>query len=752
MIIEERHKPRSGCARFMTRPAGRTRLLALVLLTAVIAFGLTAGALPSGALAQDAENPEAALRASSFSGLMKKAAAGEGVPVIIGLNVKHAPGRPDNQGIANAQERVLAALTGMKVQNVKKYKNTPQMALLVDSKTLTALEKNPLVSNVWEDKLNTPSLNQSRPLIGADQAWANTPPWKGAGKIVAILDTGVDTTHPFFAGGLAAQGCFSTSMSPGFYNINGSASFCPGGFHMSNQAGSGMNCGVTGCEHGTHVAGIALGLDPFGPYSGVAISSVYISVQVFSQFTGATSDCKNPDGSTGVSPCVKAWDSDVIAGLDYIYNLALGNPNLIAAANLSLGGGVYSANCDSISPYTFSIENLKAQNVATVIAAGNDGSAVGISHPACVSSAISVGSTTKSDGVSVFTNSHAILDLWAPGSSITSTLPGGGTGVKSGTSMAAPHVAGAWAIIRQAAPDMSVDQVLQKLQLTGTPITDPLNGVTKPRINVFAAAKAAYGVIDGDMDGDRAGDIVWKNTVNGATAVWSLSWNGAAISVAGGPAITQFNGNWDNSGIGDFDGDGVNDIVWRNKVNGANRIWFMNTDGSIKGGAAAPTLSVTSGWDIAAVGDLDGDGMADLVWRNYKNGANSVWLMNGAVKKQGLSLTALSLSSKWDIVGAGDVNGDGMADIIIRNTGTGKLNIWFMNRNQKLSAATVDTFSIVWSVGGMTDVDGDGVSDIILRRTTDGRVTIWFLNPNGSRRQAAAAGTWGNYNWMIAND
>ena len=112
--------------------------------------------------------------------------------------------------------------------------------------------------------------------------------------------------------------------------------------------------------------------------------------------------------------------------------------------------------------------------------------------PACISSAISVGATdsSDSDAVSNYSNSATFLSLLAPGSTISSSIPGGGYTDKDGTSMAAPHVAGAWALMKQAYPAATVDEILDSLRSTGPSITDTKQGctsLTKKRINVNEA-------------------------------------------------------------------------------------------------------------------------------------------------------------------------------------------------------------------------------------------------------------------------
>ena len=202
-----------------------------------------------------------------------------------------------------------------------------------------------------------------------------------------------------------------------------------------------------------------------------------MAIQVFSRFD-RFQDCGF------FAPCVAGWSSDVIAGLERVYLLR--DQHSFASANMSLGEGSFSSTCD-LQPYKPIIDNLRSVGIASVVASGNDGSANAMSAPACISSAVSVASTTKTDGVSYFSNVTPFLSLFAPGDPIQSSVPGGGYASFQGTSMAAPHVAGAWAALKQAAPSASVDTVLAALQQSGKPITDFRNGVTKPRIQLLGA-------------------------------------------------------------------------------------------------------------------------------------------------------------------------------------------------------------------------------------------------------------------------
>jgi subtilisin family serine protease len=147
-------------------------------------------------------------------------------------------------------------------------------------------------------------------------------------------------------------------------------------------------------------------------------------------------------------------------------------PFNIASANMSLGGGTYSdqAACDAANlAQKNAIDILRAAGVATVIAAGNGSVSTGISAPGCISSAVAVGATNDADAVASFSNSSPLLEFWAPGVSIQSSVPGASFGFMNGTSMAAPHVAGAWALVMGKAPTASVDQILTAFAGAGSP-------------------------------------------------------------------------------------------------------------------------------------------------------------------------------------------------------------------------------------------------------------------------------------------
>jgi subtilisin family serine protease len=406
--------------------------------------------------------------------------------------------------IAAMQSEILDRISslGDKSHKVKRFSMVPFLAIEADAFELEQLVNMPEVISIEEDKPVPPTLTQSVPVVAADLAWSGG--YTGSGQVLAVLDTGVDGSHPFLSGKVVSEACYSTNDAS-----YGASSVCPSGVTASTASGSAMpyagTCPNGECDHGTHVAGIMAGKGGGTTgvsFSGVAKEAALIAVQVFTRFD-------NPSICGAASPCVLSFTSDQIRGLERVY--ALRNTYDIAAVNMSLGGGRYNdqASCDSNNPsIKTAIDTLRSVGIATVIASGNNGYTDSLSAPGCVSTAVSVGATWDAsypagigcsggggdyggvDEVACFSNSNDFLDLLAPGIWISSSIPGGGYRTMAGTSMATPHVAGAWAILKQQNNTLSVTQALNALKDSGLSVVDNRNGVVKPRIDVDLALDA----------------------------------------------------------------------------------------------------------------------------------------------------------------------------------------------------------------------------------------------------------------------
>jgi hypothetical protein len=246
--------------------------------------------------------------------------------------------------------------------------------------------------------------------------------------------------------------------------------------------------------------GIAIG-DDGSSRKGVAPGANGIMLNVFSYADDA--GVLN-DGPT-------TFVSDQIAALQYVKN-TLRLEYKIAAVNMSLGAGKFTASCDVDPSPTFqaradAINELIAAQIAVVIAAGNDGYKDAVSRPGCIDNAITVSAVADDLTVAVFSNVSEQVDFFAPGVSINSSVPAvnGNYGVKDGTSMATPFVAGAWAVLKQAAPNASISEVRSALQNTGIPVVDTRAGgpgtITRPFIQVHdAMLQLADQIYNGHME------------------------------------------------------------------------------------------------------------------------------------------------------------------------------------------------------------------------------------------------------------
>ncbi|MGY0583175.1 MAG: S8 family peptidase, partial [Paraglaciecola chathamensis] len=376
------------------------------------------------------------------------------------------------QAIANAQADLHSSLQQSGAVLKHNFTHLPMVVYEIDLGALSVLEKSSLVKSIQVDEIRQPSLLQSTDIIGTEEAYAIGA--TGAGQTLAVLDSGVESDHPFLAGKVVSEACFSTNRSSGF-----SASVCPSGSNDEIGEGAAKACDFSGCYHGTHVAGIAAGQNE--NLHGVAKDADIIAIQVFSKILDS-------NYCSGSPPCLGAYDSDVIQGLERVY--ALRNTYSIPSVNLSLGSGGYLSHeaCDSAnSSYASAVSKLNDAGIAVVIASGNNGYSNKISAPGCVSHAISVGATTDNDGVAWFTNKADFLTLLAPGTSIQSSVPGGTYSSAQGTSMAAPHVAGAFAALASLENTPDKTQILSALLNTAKAIDS--GSLTFGRIALGAAAE-----------------------------------------------------------------------------------------------------------------------------------------------------------------------------------------------------------------------------------------------------------------------
>ncbi len=311
----------------------------------------------------------------------------------------------------------------------KKYKHVFNGAAVEFSREiLGTVEQLDYVEAVYPDIEVKVNLNDSVPLIGATQVWADLG-FTGKGIVVSIVDTGIDYTHPDLGG---------SAVFPNAKVI--------GGYDCYNNDNDPMDDHY----HGTHVAGIVAAN---GELKGVAYEASLMAYKVLSAYGSGRS-------STIIQGIELSTDPDGDPGTD-------DGADII---NMSLGG---SGNPDD--PMSQAVDNAVDSGVVVVVAAGNDYSYWAILSPGVARKALTVGATDKTDRLASFSSKGPVLstyaikpDVTAPGVGILASQLGGGNRSLSGTSMATPHVAGAAALLLQSNPALSPAQV--KHILMGTAV------------------------------------------------------------------------------------------------------------------------------------------------------------------------------------------------------------------------------------------------------------------------------------------
>lgn len=511
-----------------------TGWIAAVFLVGLVLFGECVSAADRGG-----PSPEAVTR------LLKMASEKSVIPVIVALKVDHVAepylnevdASRQREAIANAQNEIIQLL-GRDSGDVTRYRHIPYVALNASETDIAVLAASGTVRGISEDMVFTPMLYESVPLIGADDAW-NGVGVDGSGYAVAIIDTGVDNDHPFLANKIVHEYCSSTTVIQNQNVVY--QGICPG---QDSELCEGPDCaddlcssGYGYCHHGTHVAGIAAGerlsQSPF--MAGIGKGANIIAMQVASLHSS---------GNLGLIA------NDFLAALQEVYDLRY--EYNIASINISFGTtNLYAQICDSGNypdPYDEpnvtleaikdAVDDLRAAGIATIAATGNLGNPQGISAPACISSVISVGNSTKGvyqggawvgrDEVFIDScnyghngsNLATFVDLLAPGSAAQDDLCSN-TGIYSsvpfaydssyyvnltGTSMATPHVTGSWAVLKEAYPNESVEYMLSRLIETGVMVTDSRYPyIEKPRIQLDAALEYDDVWVDFGYSGDEFG-------------------------------------------------------------------------------------------------------------------------------------------------------------------------------------------------------------------------------------------------------
>lgn len=611
--------------------------------------------------------------------------------------------------VVAGQARLLAAAqaAGIELRLRQAYRYLLNgLAVSLPAGQVDRLPGLPELKGAYPDRPVSLHLSESIALIGADQVWtlldSSGRPVTGTGMRVAVIDTGIDYTHPDL-GGCFGPGC-KVVDGYDFYNNDPD----PRDDH----------------GHGTHCAGIVAA---DGVLKGVAPGAQLVAYKVLSS-TGAGAT------STIIAAMERAADPDqnpATADAVDVISMSLGSPGTPE------------------DPWVLAADAAVEQGIVLAVSAGNSGPDYGsIEVPSLARLVIAVGATDKTDQVAAFSSRGPLPgeddwlkpDLLAPGVEILSTYLNGTYALASGTSMAAPHVAGSAALIKQLHPTWSPAQVKASLVSTAMDLGLDVHTQGGGRLQVAAASAAAalpwpaslsFGALELNQPLWSDTRLLWLENPTATTRSYSLSAetrlpgsvsaslqptsltlapgqkgavslvfaadnpatppdlerNQGQILIQQGSQVQRlpfafFLPSLFSQGeslpfalqtsfaalLADLDRDGDLDALIGNTSyynQPANTVWFNDGLGNFSD--TGQRLGAAFTWD-AALGDLDGDGDLDAFFANSEveyAQADEVWLNNGlgyfsdSGQRLGYSLSRA--------VALGDLDGDGDLDAFVAN-------------------------------------------------------------------------------------
>jgi hypothetical protein len=259
--------------------------------------------------------------------------------------------------------------------------------------------------------------------------------------------------------------------------------------------------------------------------------------------------------------------------------------------------------------------------------------------------------------------------------------------------------------------------ILGKVDLSTGLISPIVTGMQSPHGALFVSI-TNFISLSGDFNGDGKQDILWRNTQTGEVRIWFMKGS----TILSNNSVATVDPNWTPVGIGDFDGNGFSDILWENVNDGGFAIWTMRGANAVSHQYPSPGNQ----WSIAGVADLDHNQLADLIWRNVVTGEVRVWFSVSPLNFSSQFLGNASLD--WNLVGAADLFGNKLPELIWRNQNTGEVRAWQLSGATIVADVSLGFADLDWQIAGFGDFTGAGRQDILWRNTVDGSVDAWIMN------------------------
>jgi hypothetical protein len=281
------------------------------------------------------------------------------------------------------------------------------------------------------------------------------------------------------------------------------------------------------------------------------------------------------------------------------------------------------------------------------------------------------------------------------------------------------------------------------------------SGLSDPSNEVCALVDPPPGLPTiNDFNADNRFDLMWQHHASGHVSTWTMSGTTMTSGVLMTPSQVP-DTNWKVVGRGDLNRDGHVDLVWHHESEGWVSTWLMNGTTMISGVLLSPQRVADTNWRIVGVADGNGDGHPDLYWHHRVTGMVSVWLMNGTSLVEGLVLAPERVEdTNWNVAAVGDMNGDGHPDLVWQHAVSGLVSTWFMRGSRMIEATLLNPSQVAdlnWKIRALGDVDADGQTDLVWQHQVTGVISTWLMN--GASMKAAFLLTPSQVpdtNWKIA--
>lgn len=230
----------------------------------------------------------------------------------------------------------------------------------------------------------------------------------------------------------------------------------------------------------------------------------------------------------------------------------------------------------------------------------------------------------------------------------------------------------------------------------------------------------------GDLDGDGDQDFVFLDFTNNSVHAWHMENGTIAEASVIGTIPYPVQSQWKIIGVGDVSGDGRADVLWRREDGGNRpvRVWVMDADGV----DVDYQLGITPGYEFLGTGDLNGDGLCDFLWR-APTGHVLAWHVLPGLSKETLQIGAAPpIGSAWKVRAIADLDGDGDGDVVWHNAASAQVNGWLLQGFARVAGGAIAYgVPFAYSIVATPDLDGDGDHDLLWRSSDTGMLSAWRM-------------------------